>query len=259
LKHGLAWLVLWCSLALASDAFAQATPLPAGQMEQLVAPIALYPDSLVAQVLAAATYPAEVVEAWRWKQAHSALQGQELADFVDLQPWRAGVKALTQFPELLDSMNTNLGWTSALGDTYANEPDAVRDAIQVMRQRARSAGRLQSTSQQTVTTEDRSITIEPENPDLVYLPAYDPWLGYGDPLAAYPGWVAVPGIFHDGPDLYFGSGFGVPFFAGAGWAWNHWSFDWHGRGVLHDRVPYPAHGRTLANRQVSVQRFDVAA
>jgi hypothetical protein len=263
LKHGLASLVLWCSLGLATDAFAHAAPPPSRQMEQLVAPIALYPDTLVAQVLAAAAYPAEVVEARRWKREHWALQGQELADFVDLRPWRPSVKALTQFPSLLDSMNANLSWTSALRDAYASEPDAVCDAIQVMRQRAQSAGRLRSTSQQRVTTHGQSITIEPQSPDLLYLPAYDPWLVYGDPVAPYPGWVGVAGIFHDGPELYFGFGLGVPFFAGAVWAWNHWSFDWQGRRVLLDHAPYPSHVRTFADRPAmaaagSVQHFDVA-
>jgi hypothetical protein len=249
LKNGMTLVVLWCSLVLATDAFAQAAPRPpSAQMDQLVAPIALYPDALVGQILAAATYPTEVVEAWRWKQAHSAVQGQQLADVLDLQPWDPSVKALTQFPALLDSMNANLSWTSALGDAYANEPDAVLGAIQVMRQRAQSAGSLQSTSQQTVMAQDQSIAIDPADPDLVYLPAYDPWLVYGDPLAVYPDWVGVPGIFYDGPDLYFGLGFGVGLFAGAAWGWDHWGFDWHGRRVLHDHAPYASHGPTFAHR-----------
>src|SRR5882724_9360258 len=120
LKHGLAFAALCCSLVFAASAFAQAAPQPSEQEQQLVAPIALYPDSLVAQILAASTNPTEVVEAWRWMQQHSGLQGPQLADAVDPQPWDPSVKALTQFPSVLDNMNRNLNWTSALGDAYLN-------------------------------------------------------------------------------------------------------------------------------------------
>ncbi len=122
------------------------------QLQQLVAPIALYPDSLVAQVLAASTFPEQVVEADRWVQANPDLKGSALGQAVDQQPWDPSVKALTAFPSVLGNMDKNLSWTSSLGDAYYNQQPDVMNAIQVMRQRAQSAGNLQSTPQQTVET-----------------------------------------------------------------------------------------------------------
>jgi hypothetical protein len=226
----------------------QAAPQTSGQVQQLVAPIALYPDPLIAQILAASTYPTQVVEAWRWMQQHPDLKGQQLAEAVDPQPWDPSVKALTQFTSVLDNMNTNLSWTSALGDAYVNEQDEVLDAVQTLRERAKAAGSLQSTSEQIVTTEGQTIAVEPADPQVVYVPAYDPWLAYGDPLVAYPGWVGVPGIFYDGPDLYFGAGLGVGLVAGFGWGWNDWGFDWHNRRIDYHHAPYISHSRTFFNR-----------
>src|SRR5713226_2233489 len=159
------------------------------QLDQLVAPIALYPDALIAQILAASTYPAEIVETERWMQAHSSLKGDPLAQEVDKQPWDSSVKALTQFPAVLANMDKNLSWTSALGDAYENQPQDVLNAVQVMRQRAQQAGNLKSTAQETVATEGQTIVIQPASPDVVYVPEYDPWLVYGAPLVEYPGWV----------------------------------------------------------------------
>jgi len=112
----------------------------AEQLQQLVAPIALYPDELVAEVLAGATYPTQVVEANRWLQDHKNLQGKQLADQVDKQPWDSSVKALTEFPSVLANMDKNLSWTSSLGDAYMNQQQDVTDAVQSMRQRAETAG-----------------------------------------------------------------------------------------------------------------------
>jgi hypothetical protein len=158
---------------------AQQTP---EQLQQLVAPIALYPDSLVAQILAASTFPEQVVEADRWVQAHPDLKGDALGKAVDQQPWDPSVKALTAFPSVLGNMDKNLSWTSSLGDAYYNQQQDVMDAVQVMRQRAEQAGNLKTTPQQTVTTQGSTISIEPANPDVVYVPAYDPWLVYGGPI-----------------------------------------------------------------------------
>lgn len=248
LKHRLAFLVLCCSLVFANGACAQTAQQPSEEVQQLVAPIALYPDSLVAQVLAASTNPTEIVEAWRWMQQHPGLQGQPLANAVDAQPWDPSVKALTQFPSVLDNMNENLSWTSALGDAYVNGPQDLLDAVQVLRQQAQAAGRLLSTSQETVSTQGQAIVIEPVDPQVVYVPAYDPWLVYGVPMAAYPGWVGVPGIFYDGTGLYFGAGIGVGLFAGVAWGWHDWGFDWHDRRALYHQAPYISHGRTFVHR-----------
>jgi len=248
LKHGLAFVALCCSLVFAPGAWAQTAPQPSAEEQQLVAPIALYPDSLVAQILAASTNPAEIVAAESWMQQHPGLQGQQLADAVDPQPWDPSVKALTQFPSVLANMNTNLNWTSALGDAYLNAPQDVLDAVQVLRQQAQAAGRLMSTSQQTVSTQGQTIVIEPVDPQLVYVPAYDPWLAYGAPLAAYPGWVGVPGIFYDGPDLYFGAGIGIGLFAGVAWGMHDWGLDWHHRRMIYNHEPYISHGHTFDHR-----------
>src|SRR5882672_9941753 len=218
------------------------------ELQQLVAPIALYPDALVAQVLAASTYPTEVVEAERWMQSHSNLKGDGLAAEVDKQPWDPSVKALTQFPSVLANMDKNLAWTSSLGDAYANQPQAVTDVIQTLRQEARKSGKLNSNEQEDVTTQGNTIVIKPAIPDVVYVPAYDPWLVYGDPIVAYPGWVPVPGIFYGGPSIYFGGGFGIGFFGGYGWGWHHWGCDWHGHRVIYNHNTYISHSRTIINR-----------
>src|SRR6266850_1450722 len=156
------------------------------ELQQLVAPIALYPDALVAQVLA--------------------------------------------------------------GDTYANQQQDVTDAVQAMRQQAHKAGHLNSNEQEKVTTQGNTIIIEPANPEVVYVPAYDPWLVYGDPIVAYPGWYPVPGIFLAGPAVSFGFGFGIGFFGGFGWGWNHWGCDWHGHRVIYNHNTYISHSRTIINR-----------
>jgi hypothetical protein len=217
------------------------------ELQQLVAPIALYPDALVAQVLAASTYPAEIVEADRWMQSHSNLKGEELAKEVDKQPWDPSVKALTQFPSVLENMDKNLSWASSLGDAYANQPQNVTDAVQAMRQQAHNAGHLNSNEQEKVTTQGNTIIIEPANPEVVYVPAYDPWLVYGEPIVAYPGWYPVPGIFWDGVGLSFGIGFGIGFFGGYGWGWHHWGYDWHGRRAFFDHHEWVSHSREFGH------------
>jgi uncharacterized membrane protein YgcG len=218
------------------------------QLEQLVAPIALYPDSLVAQILAASTFPEQVVEADRWVQSHPDLKGDALAQAVDQEPWDPSVKALTAFPSVLGNMDKNVSWTSSLGDTYFNQEQAVMDAIQVMRRRAQQAGNLNSTSQQTVTTADSDIQIEAVDPEVVYVPAYDPWIVYGGPIVAWPGWYPYPGIWYDGPTLFFGAGFGIGFFGGYGWGWHHWGFDWHHHYAVFDHARYQSPSRTFYNR-----------
>jgi hypothetical protein len=219
----------------------------ADTLDQLVAPIALYPDALVAQVLPAATFPAEVVEADRWMQEHGDLKGDALAQAVDPQSWDPSVKALTQFPSVLAMMDKNLPWTSALGDAYVAGEQNVLDAVQVMRQRAQQAGNLKSTQQETVTTDGETIAIEPTDPEVVYVPEYDPWVVYGDPLPYYPAWVGIPGLYIDGPGIAFGLGIGIGVFGGFGWGWHHWGTDWHRHDVLHDHDRYSSHSPTFSH------------
>jgi uncharacterized membrane protein YgcG len=231
--------------APAQASYTQQTP---EQLQQLVAPIALYSDPLVAQILAASTFPEQVVQADRWVQAHPDLKGDALGAAVDQQPWDPSVKALTAFPSVLGNMDKNLSWTSSLGDAYYNQGQNVMDAVQVMRQRAQQAGNLKSTPQQTVTAQDSTISIQPADPAVVYVPAYDPWLVYGGPIVAWPGWYPYPGIWFGGPYLSFGAGFGVGFFGGFGWGWNHWGTDWHHRSVLYGGNRYSSGSRTFYNR-----------
>ena len=231
----------------AAVATSQSAPLTAEELDQLVAPIALYPDPLVAQILAAATYPTEVVEADRWKGENPQLQGAPLAQSIDQQSWDPSVKAVAQFPVVLAMLDKNLSWTSALGDAYAQEPEQVMDAVQVMRRRAQQAGNLQSTAQETITTDGADIAIEPANPELVYVPEYDPWLVYGGPLALYPDWVDVPGVFYDGPGVYFGLGIGIGVFGGFGWGWHHWEPDWRHHHVSYDHHRYVSHSPSFAH------------
>ncbi len=236
------------------QAFAQASPAPAHtqqtpeQLQQLVAPIALYPDSLVAQILAASTFPEQVVEANRWVQAHPDLKGDALGHAVDQQPWDPSVKALTAFPSVLGNMDKNLSWTSSLGDAYYNQQPEVMDAMQVMRLRAQQAGTLKTTPQQTVETQGSTIVIQPAAPDVVYVPAYDPWVVYGQPIVAWPGWYPYPGVWYDDPYLWWGIGVETAWFVGWGWGWGHWGFDWHHRYATYDHGRYYSHSRTFYNR-----------
>jgi hypothetical protein len=205
------------------------------QLQQLVAPIALYPDALVAQILAAATYPTQIVQADRWMEAHTKLKGEDLGKEVDKQDWDPSVKALAQFPSVLENMDKNLSWTSSLGEAYVNQPDDVTKAVQTLRGQAEKTGHLKSTDQEKVTTQGSTVIIQPANPQVVYIPAYDPWLVYGAPIVAFPGWYPVPGIFWGGVGLSFGIGFGIGFFGGFGWGWGHWGYDWHGGRASFDR------------------------
>src|SRR5712672_1541459 len=220
---------------------AQQTP---AQLQQLVAPIALYPDALVAQILAAATYPDQVVEAGKWIQQNKSLHGDQLAQEVDKQAWDPSVKALTQFPEVLANMNQNLAWTSELGDAHLNQQQALSQAIQTMRGRAKQAGNLNTTAQEKISTKGKTIVIEPASTDVVYVPQYDPWLVYGAPMAMFPGWYPYPGLFLDGPGIGFGLGFGVGLYGGFGWGWHNWGYDWHHDGrVVYNHHTYISHSR----------------
>jgi Protein of unknown function (DUF3300) len=218
------------------------------QLQRMVAPIALYPDSLVAQILAASTFPEQVVEADRWVQSHPELKGDALGQAVDQQPWDPSVKALAAFPSVLGNMDKNLSWTSSLGDAYYNQEQDVMNAIQVMRQQAEQAGNLKTTPQQNVTTEGSDIVIQPADPEVVYVPAYDPWAVYGYPIVAWPGWYPYPGIWFEGPYLSFGLGFGIGWFGGFGWGWGHWGFDWHNHWVRYGGGRYYSRSRTFYNR-----------
>jgi len=217
------------------------------QLQQLVAPIALYPDELVAQVLAAATYPTEIVEANRWLQENSSLKDAQLADAVNKQSWDPSVKALTQFPSVLANMDKNLSWTSALGDAYFNQSEDVLDSVQIMRKRAQDAGTLKTTAQETVTTKDQTIIIEPANPEIVYLPEYDPWIVYGVPVLAYPGYLDTD--FFVRPFIFFDTGFPIRRHIHHQWGWHNWGCNWRDRFVVFSRNRFISRSHTFINRR----------
>jgi hypothetical protein len=161
----------------------QGAPLSAEQLQQLVAPIALYPDVLVAQVLGAATFPDEVAAANSWLQQNNRLTGSSLMQAVDKQPWDPSVKALTQFPSVMDNMAKNLTWTFSLGEAYHSQAADVMTAVQTLRAKAEAAGNLRSGSQITVVQQSpQVIVIQPTNPQVVYVPQYNPTVVYGAPV-----------------------------------------------------------------------------
>jgi hypothetical protein len=214
------------------------------ELQQLVAPIALYPDALIGQILAGATYPTQVVEADRWIQQNSNLKAEQLAAEADKQAWDPSIKALTQFPSVLHNMSKNLSWTSSLGDAYFNDAHGVMNAIQTLRKDATNAGTLKSTPEQTVTTEGQTIAIQPANPEVVYVPEYSPEI-YGTPIEPYPGYsgwgVAAASALSFGTGMLMGA-------ATSGWGWGHWGMDWHGGNVNFNRNAYVSRSNTFANR-----------
>jgi hypothetical protein len=224
--------------------------LTEAQLERLVAPIALYPDSLVAQVLAAATFPSQIADAEEFIKAHQGVDPKDLGPEVDQQPWDNAVKALVQFPNVLSNLASNLGWTSELGDAYYNQQQDVMNAVQVMRKRAQKAGNLKSSQQQTVQDDDHGqIEIAPADPQVVYVPAYDPWLVYGYPIAPWPYWVTTPGIWWGGAGIYFGVGFPIAPWFGFGWGWHAWGVNWYGHGIYYGGRPYFARGGDFYDRR----------
>jgi hypothetical protein len=202
-------------------------PPPGGataqELQELVSPIALYPDVLVAQILAGSTYPTQVVEADRWLKQNPNLTGDQLAAQVNPQPWDPSIKSLTQFPTVLQTMNDSLAWTSALGEAYYNQPGDVMNAIQTLRNMAINAGTLKTTPQQTVEVQpappaaqgsaqpsvQQTVIIQPAQPNTVYVPQYNPTSAYGAPVAAPAGYsgsdLLLTGVLSFGAGMLLGS------------------------------------------------------
>jgi hypothetical protein len=220
------------------------------QLQQLVAPIALYPDSLVASILAASSYPSEIAQANDFLAARQKFTPEQIASDADKQSWTPAVKSLLAFPPVVRNLASNLSWTSELGDGYYNQPTDVMNAIQEMRREAKKHGALKSNDQIKVIDKHGYITIDPKDTDsrTVYLPAYDPWLVYGYPIAPWPGWVDVPGVWWDGPGVYFGIGFGLGPYWGFGWGWPYWGLDWWGRGIYWHGASYWRGGPAFFDR-----------
>jgi hypothetical protein len=203
-----------------------------------VAPIALYPDALVAQILSAATFPDQVAVADNWLQTNHALTGSALAQSVDKQSWDPSVKALTQFPSVLHKMAQSLAWTSSLGEAYHNQQADVMTAVQTLRAQAQKAGNLKSGSQITVVQQSpQTIVIQPTNPQIVYVPDYNPTVVYGIPYVT-PGYstgdLVATGL------LSFGAGMaiGAMMSGGYGWGYSSWNCNWHGGAVYYHGGAY---------------------
>lgn len=225
-------------------------PLSATQLDALVAPIALYPDALVAQVLAASANPDQVADADAWLAQNKDLTGTALTQAVDQQSWDPSVKALTQFPSVLDNLAHNLSWTSSLGQAFSYQQSDVMAAVQTMRAKAQAAGTLQSTSQITVTQpSSNTIVIQPANPQVVYVPQYNPAVVYGTPVAV-PLYVPPP-VPVASVGLYFGGGVAVGAVVGGGgwggWGWNAWNVNWGGWGGGGSTIIYN-HNTYINNR-----------
>lgn len=201
------------STASAVAADASPPPFSAEQLEQIVAPVALYPDSLLAQIFMASTYPLEVVEAARWTKANANVEGDALADAMEKQDWDPSVKSLAAFPQVLTMMDEKLDWTQQLGDAFLAQQKDVMDAVQRLRTRAHAEGNLESSSEQKVIVETQPqtqttvIKVEPANPQVVYVPAYNPTVVYGTwPYPAYPPYAYYPPGYVASSALWFGAG-----------------------------------------------------
>jgi hypothetical protein len=209
------------------------TALTVQQLDNLVAPLALYPDPLLSQVLVAATYPLEVVEANQWLQQNRSLTGTALLDAAKQQNWDPSVQALVAFPDVLARLNQDVRWTTDLGNAFLGQQKDVMAAVQRLRARAQANGKLQSTPQETVTTETQNgqsaITIQPADPQVIYVPTYDPAYIWGPPA-----WGYYPSLFY--PSYGFGFGFGIPiggfFFGWPGWGGWGWGCNWFGGGLF---------------------------
>jgi len=207
------------------------------QLDTLVAPVALYPDALLSQVLVAATYPLEIVEAGQWLQRNGNLKGQQLMDAARQQNWDASVQAMAAFPDVLATMNQDVQWTTALGNAFLAQQSDVMAAVQRMRAQAQANGKLASTPQQTVTTETQggqtAIDIAPADPQVIYVPQYDPTYIWGPPAWGY--YPPLP-YYGYGFGFYPGINIGLCFGGWGGWGWGGWGWgwgpNWFGRSVF---------------------------
>lgn len=233
-----------CSFLIAggdSPSFAQtANPateasakIPNEKLDSLVAPIALYPDSLLGQVLVASTYPLEIVELGQWLEKHKSLKPEELTQAVEKQSWDPSVQAMAAFPDVVKNMNENIKWTDELGNAFLAQQSDVMDAVQRMRLKAQNSGKLESTAQQRVdtqTVDNRSVVvIEPASPEVVYVPTYDPVAVWGAPMYyPYPPIYYPPG-YVAASAISFGIGVAIgAAWGGGGWGWN---CGWRGNNI----------------------------
>jgi len=284
----LMWSAAGMSQEKAAEKTAEKPAISAEQLDSLVAPIALYPDPLLAQTLAASTYPLEIVQLYQWLGKNSGLKDQALADAVEKQPWDPSVQAMAALPEVVKRLAEDIQWTTDLGNAFLTQQADVMAAVQRMRKKAQDQGKLTSTDKQKVETKvvesSSVIVVEQANPQVVYVPVYDPVVVYGPPVYPYPP-IYYPPYPYGGMAISFGVGVAMgAFWGGGGWGWgcswghndidinvnnrfsrnsvvrtgNRWQHDGRHRGG----TPYPNRGTadryggmtagdSLANRQAS--------
>src|SRR5512139_2507995 len=195
------------------------------ELEQILAPVALYPDSLLTQILMASTYPLEVVQADRWAKQNKSMKGDALAKALEAQPWDPSVKSLVNFPPVLTMMSEKLDWTQKLGDAFLSQQADVMGTIQNLRKKAEASGNLKTTKEQVVKVEKEVIIIEPASPEVIYVPTYNPTVVYGAwPYPAYPPYPYYP------PGYVAGAAF-MGLAVGAAWDYALGHANWHGGNV----------------------------
>jgi hypothetical protein len=203
-------------------------PFKQEELDQLVAPIALYPDSLLTQILMASTYPLEVVQADRWAKQNKDVKGDALAKGLEAQPWDPSVKSLVNFPQVLTMMSEKLDWTQRLGDAFLAQQKDVMGTVQKLRAKAQESGNLKTTKEQVVKVEQETIIIEPASPEVIYVPAYNPTVVYGTwAYPAYPPYPVYPPGYVAGSAFTFAAGVAV----GAAWGYAWGNANWHGGDV----------------------------
>ena len=241
-------------IVAANEPSSVTAPLPQRELDALLAPIALYPDELLAQVLMASTYPLEIVMATRFVQQNPSLTGDPLDQALRDQNWDPSVLSLTAYPQVLVMMNDKLDWTQRLGDAFLANQQQVMDTVQALRSRAQAAGNLQNTPQQTVMDQGGYIDIEPAQPEYVYVPVYDPRVIYGpwsDPVYQPDYWY--PPSIYGYPDLSAGIAIGIFFGRSRRISHNHWGWahaNWRG----HD-IDVDVRNNNFANRPQYINRW----
>ena len=245
-------LVLVLPASLLSVAESAAQTLKLEEVEQILAPIALYPDSLLSQIFMASTYPLEVVEASRWAKQNQNLKGDALAQALEKQDWDPSVRSLVNFPDVLSNMSEKLDWTQKLGDAFLSQQKEVMDAVQRLRAKAEAAGNLKTTEQQKVIVEEKVIKIESPSPQVVYVPTYNPTVVYGAwPYPAYPPYPWYPPGYAFGRSmLAFGTGVAL----GAAWGYAWGGANW-GRGEVDVDINRNTNFNTNINREQAKQNL----
>ena len=252
--RGFVWLMVLL-LAITPGVTAQQSDTAAvfkpEELEQILAPIALHPDSLVTQILIAATYPLEVVQAERWMKQNASLKGEALTAALEKQEWDPSVKSLVNFPQVVTMMSEQLEWTQRVGDAFLADQKQVLDTIQSLRAKAQASGNLQTTKEQTIIVEEKIIKIEPANPQVVYVPTYNPTVVYGAwPYPAYPPYAYYPPGYVASSAMWFGAGMAM----GAAWGYAWGNANWNGGDVDVD-VDRNTNINTNINRDQAKQKL----